>query len=397
MKSKQSMTIFFIISFLHFLSANLAHPITPTLILGLNLPGYMFGAAFAAMAFTNFLFSPFWGKMREFASAKKLLLIGSIGYGIGQYFFGIAETEITILTARSLSGFFVGAIHVSSLIYITEMSGSEETGVNLAKFTIYQALGGAAGFLIGGSIGIYSLYYTFLVQAIVIILCGLLYYFLLADNTPKSAFSDKKISFQEINPIQSFLDSKSFMTPSFALLFAVVGLSYIGSVAFDQSFNYFLKAQLELSSFYNGLFKALIGIITLITNSTICIWIIKKYDIKKATAYLLGCCTLAISLLFSISSLWILMLFCLLYFSFHSIFNPLLQDSIAGQSGAQNRNRVMGFYNAIRSLGMIIGALLSGFIYDYNVKLPFLLAAICFLLATVSMIGFISQTQRTAK
>ena len=50
---------------LYFIIANFAHPITPTFIQDLGLNDYMFGVAFASMAVTNFLFSPFWGKLSK--------------------------------------------------------------------------------------------------------------------------------------------------------------------------------------------------------------------------------------------------------------------------------------------------------------------------------------------
>lgn len=385
-KRKHGMAIFFAIAFLHAISANLAHPITPTLIVNLSLPTYMFGAAFAAMSFTNFLFSPFWGKMREFSSARTWLLVGSVGYGIGQYLFGISTTEITILAARCLAGFFVGAINVSCLIYLTEMSDAEGMGTNLVKFTISQSLGGAVGFLIGGWIGIYSIYYTFLVQAILIILAGVLFYFLLEDNPVVGLQKlDIKSFFREINPIQSFMGAKSFMNYNFAFLFGIVGFLFIGSVAFDQSFNYFLKDQLQFTSIYNGVFKAIIGIITLITNSTICLWIIKYRNIKTSTALILATCGVIISSLFAISSVPIFLAVCLVYFSFHSTLVPLLQDNIATEANANTRNLVMGFYNAIRALGMILGALFSGFLYDISPLTPFVLAAACFFISTLLM------------
>ena len=86
MKSENKMTSFFVIVFLHYAAANFAHPITPTLIVELQLPSYTFGTAFATMALTSFLFSPFWAKMKELFSARLLLLTGSVGYGLGQFF-----------------------------------------------------------------------------------------------------------------------------------------------------------------------------------------------------------------------------------------------------------------------------------------------------------------------
>jgi MFS transporter, DHA1 family, multidrug resistance protein len=64
-KKSSSLIWFFSFMMMELIFANLAHPATPALIKNLNLPDYTFGAAFASMAFTNFLFSPFWGRLSD--------------------------------------------------------------------------------------------------------------------------------------------------------------------------------------------------------------------------------------------------------------------------------------------------------------------------------------------
>ena len=383
------MTGFFVIAFLHYVAANFAHPITPTLIVELKLPSYTFGTAFAAMAMTSFLFSPFWAKMRELFSARSLLLLGSMGYGLGQLFFGLARTELSVILARAFSGFFVGAIGVSILIYITEMSDKEQVGVNLAKYAIIQALGGAAGFLLGGTIGVYSIKLTFWVQAASLSLCGIFFFLLLENNAVQKQPMPFGSLIKEMNPIRSFLDCRSFMTKSFLLLFLVIAFANVGITVFDQAFNFYLKAQFHLTSIYNGFFKAAIGMITLLVNSTVCLWIIRRGDIKKALVVVLICCAVSVSLLFGISSVPLFLAVCFVYYSFHSLIVPLLQDNAASEANYQNRNLVMGLYNAVRSLGMIGGALFSGVFYQVHAMLPFALAVVCFALAA----GFMAWHQ----
>ena len=48
----------------------------------------------------------------------------------------------------------------------------------------------------------------------------------------------------------------------------------LGFTAFDQSFNYYIKDVFGFSSGYNGLLKGAMGIITLIANTTIALWLI---------------------------------------------------------------------------------------------------------------------------
>ena len=74
------MTLFLWVIGFEYIACNLAHPMTPAIIKTLHLGDYMFGLAFAAMAITNFLFSPFWGttlyplaKIPEKARAVKII------------------------------------------------------------------------------------------------------------------------------------------------------------------------------------------------------------------------------------------------------------------------------------------------------------------------------------
>lgn len=387
MKSDRNISIFLIISFLHYLAANFAHPITPTLIVNLNLREYMFGAAFAAMAFTNFLFSPFWGKMRDFFPARKLLGIGCVGYAFGQYLFSIMKTEATILFARCFSGIFVGAISVSALVYIIDMSQKNRTGENLTKFAIVQSVGAAFGYLIGGVIGVYSIKLTFILQSLSLASCGLLFVLLLKDNAVAEYQPlQTKVFIKEINPLKAFLDCRTFMNKNMALLFIAVVLANIGTNAFDQCFNYYLKDQFHFTSVYNGAMKAVTGTITLIVNGTICIWIIRHTRVKRATGLVLAGCAASIGMMLAVNHIIMFFVICVIFYAFNASYIPLLQDCAARCVAGNNGNAIMGFYNATKSLGMICGALIAGFIYNYGSDYPFLLAGVCFAAAAVIML-----------
>ena len=388
MNSKRNISMFLAISFLHYLAANFAHPITPTLILNLNLREYMFGAAFAAMAFTNFFFSPFWGKMRDFFPTRKLLLIGCFGYACGQYLFSIMKTEATILFARCFSGVFVGAVSVSALVYVIDISEKNKTGENLTKFAIVQSVGAAFGYLIGGVLGVYSIKVTFILQSLALALSGVLFASLLKDNVvaeyqPLRA----KVFIKEINPLKAFLDSRTFMTRNMALLFIAVVLANVGTNAFDQCFNYYLKDQFHFTSLYNGVMKAITGTITLIVNGTICIWIIRHARVKRATGLILAGCAASIGMIVAADHIYLFFILCIIFYSFNASYIPLLQDCAARGVAGSNGNAIMGFYNATKSLGMICGALIAGFIYNYGSKYPFLLAGVCFAAAAVIMLA----------
>ena len=385
-RQRYNMQIFFMITLLQYLAANFAHPFTPTLIQDLGLKDYMFGLMFAAMSFTNFLFSPFWGKMREYFSARGLLFIGCLGYAGGQFLFSISKTMPIILLARCTSGVFVGAISVSTLVYATDHGVTDRAGENLAKLAILQSLGAAFGYLIGGVLGSRSIPFTFSLQVAVLALCGILYGTLLTKDQEETHESvHLKMLLKEANPLKAFSSCRAFMTVSFALLFLAVLFANLGTFAFDQCFNYYLKDQFQLSSRYNGLIKAIIGVITLIANTSICMRIMKRKNIKRPTAWIMLCGAASIFFMLQAVRLPAFVTICIAFFTFNAIYIPLLQDSVARESTKKN-NLVMGFYNAVKSMGMIGGALVAGFIYSYGAKLPFVFAGICFVLAAVFLL-----------
>lgn len=389
---RNHMKIFFILVAMESLAANFAHPITPTLIKELQLPDYAFGVLFAGMAFTNFLFSPLWAKQVKRMGSKKVLGICCIGYGVGQAMFAIMKTLPTILCARLLSGFFVGGIMVSFLTYIIHESSIEQRGKYLALSATFTTVFGAFGYMVGGFVGVKSIVLTFALQSITLMLSGVFFYLCLKDDREQDNQTENAL--KDANPFQAFIDSSKFMTIMFALLFFVVFLTSTASTAYDQCFNYYIKDQFNFNSSYNGMLKAVVGFISLLANTTICIWILNHTEVRKSIIVILG---LGGAFLLGVSFLNEILPFIIMnimFFAINAIYIPLLQDMCATRSSHKDSDMVMGFYNAMKSLGMITGALFAGFIYAFGAKLSFLFAGIFFLIAMICMFIYYQYTIR---
>ena len=384
--SQKKMYLFLVVVALESLAANFAHPITPTLIKNLALPDYMFGVAFAGMAFTNFLFSPFWAKMVNRISSRLTLLICCCGYGVGQMMFMLATKQETILIARLVSGFFVGGVMVSFLTYVINKGDPQDRGKFLALNATCTTVFGAFGYLIGGFIGVVSITFTFVLQAATLILSGILFYLFLEDD--KKQIEERFNFISDANPFKAFTDSKQFMTKIFAILFCIVFLTSLASTTYDQCFNYYIKDAFDFNSSYNGILKAVVGLISLLVNTTICLWIMRNTDVKKALIYIFfgaSTCLFAIFLLTEITPFIIVNI---IFFAFNAMHIPLVQDLCAKNSSDSNGSMVMGFYNALKSLGMVCGGLFAGFIYAMGAKLSFLFAGIFFVIALILMMVY---------
>lgn len=393
MKYKARFLLFFAAMVLFNLAANFAHPVTPTIIKDLNLPDYMFGLMLAAMQFSNFLFSPFWGKINGTISSRNTLLICCTGYGVAQLGFACATTQAVILLVRILAGVFVGGIFVSFLTYVVGTAKPEDQARYLTYSATIQAVCGAFGYLVGGVLGEFSIRGTFFLQALCLGLAGAMFRLVCLPDGQQEKMSMKQIV-KETNPLQAFLDGRYFLNMAFVMLFAVNILMNFANTGFDQVFNYYLKDQLGLTSAYNGVIKAAVGLISFVFNMTLCLWIIRKTDTKKSMILLMGLCTLTSVGTVLVPQVGLFILLSVFVYAGYSVSLPVLQNMVAVQADTARKNLVMGFYNATKSLGSIIGSLMAGFLYAVHTKLPFAVVAAAYGISVLAAVGYLLQCRK---
>jgi len=382
MREKRQVFLFFSTSVLFSLAANFAHPVTPTIIQQRGFGDYMFGVALASMMVMNFFFSPFWGRLVSFLSSRRVILICSLGYAVGQVMFGLAATENMMIVARMFAGVFTGGAFTGLLTYI--VNTSSERGKHLTIAATIQTVAGSFGYFVGGMLGELNISLAIVAQVAVLAGSGVLFYFVCEDDatTDWRSIEFKKLA-KESNPVAAFLAGGSIMTPVLISIFVVGALAMLGNNAFDQSFNYYLKAQLNLSSGYNGTIKAVIGLVSLAANSLIGMWLINRTDIKRSIIYVYLLCTSAMlgAVLMNASVPFVIAT--VIYFGFYAISVPLTQNLAAEKAIGRDSNLVMGFFNGLKSLGGIFGALAAGMLYTVNPRWPFLLGCAAFAVASV--------------
>lgn len=397
MKYKTRFMAFFACMIIFNLAANFAHPVTPTVIQELKLHDYMFGVALAVMQMTNFLMSPFWGKINNYISSRLSLFICCCGYGVAQVWFAYSTTELMIICARMFAGLFTGGIFVSFLTYVVNVSKPEDQAKYLTYSATIQSVASAFGYMIGGFIGEFSVRAAFLVQAVTLFVVAVLFYLVCQTDAPTDVKLEPRKLAKEVNPFQAFLDSRKFMTAAFAMLFLVNILINFGNTGFDQAFNYYLKDQLSLTSSYNGIIKAAVGLVSFVANMTLCIWIIHKTNTKKSIVVLISVCTAAaIGTLIS-PNIGLFLAFSVLVYAGYSVSLPVLQDMVAKMASTEQKNLVMGFYNATKSLGSIAGSLTAGFIYSVHAKLPFACTAMIYGVGVLAALGYLMYSKNGKK
>ena len=387
---KGSLGYFFTVMFVFNMAANFAHPVTPAIIVDLQLNDYMFGLALAAMMACNFLFSPFWGKLAGVVTSRKVLLFSALGYALGQVFFGMARTELEFILARLFAGVFVGGSYVALLTYPINRSAPEKQGRNLAVHATVTAVSASFGYFVGGMLGEVQVYLPVWVQVATLAVCGVLFYLGCEDDALEKA---PKLQAKDFNPFSTLWQCRRLMTPLLVCLFASYGLGNLGYIAFEQCFNYYLRDQFLLTSGYNGVIKAALGMISLVANSTLCLWILKRRRVSPYIAAVMIVCTLAMVGVISVSSLVPFIVVNVLFFAFYFVSVPLMQNRAAVLGEGPQSNLVMGALNAVKSFGSIFGSALAGFLYEGSPKAPFVFGCAAFAIAAlISM--YMSRIER---
>lgn len=390
----QKLVVFFCICTLFNMAANFVHPVTPTLIVERNLDSAVFGTALAAMQTTMFLLPPFWGKLCDYIPTKRIMLICCCGYALGQVIFGAAQNEAMVYAGRIFAGCFTGGCFTAFSNYVIHVSDPGSRGTNLTALVTIQTVGGALGYFVGGLLGVISVETAFAVQIAVLVLCGVLFRLCCLDDRAFVWKPDRPMTLREVNPFSAFASARTFMTPMLALLFAIVAVSGIGHNAYEQSFNYYIKDQFRLNSAYNGTVKAVVAVMTMVINSTVCMYLQKKTDTNKTFLPVLLLTVLPIGSAILIQDRIPFFGAYLVYHALYAVRMPLLQTLTANRATAETSNSVMGFYQSMNSLGSIFGALFAGLIYDADPMYPFVLALLAFLAAGLTGMGYVRRYLR---
>lgn len=375
------LTLFLTVS----IATNFVHPITPTLFTQLNLPKHMFGTAFAMMATATFLFAPMWGKISDKFGKIPTMSVAILGYTLGQVIFGISGTSAGILLGRFVGGAFMGGFTVTSMAYIVDMTVPKNRAKYLTYLAVTQTMSGAMGYLIGGLIGNNSLVIPFIAQVIILVLGSAMMYILLAEPVRQidtSAAIPKEAT--SINPFKALMDAGKVITIPMLVFLISVFVTSFASMAHDNAFNYYMKDALQFPPAYNGIVKAIIGVVGLTANFTINMWLSAHTNLRKSIIGVLSICAAVPFVCVFISGGKIPFIIAnIVFYAFNAMWLPMQQTLAAQDSGAQSSGTVAGLYTSAKSIGMIFGPLFAGFIYNVNPKAPFVTSGVAFAIAAV--------------
>jgi len=381
---RRSYIWFYIIYTLQWMAANYAHPVTPTLIGNLNLGDYMFGVAFASMCLGQFMFSPFWGKLSDRVGRVKIMLICGLGYGLGQAVFGLARGELGIILGRFMGGLFCSGGTVAQMSYLMDIAADEKERAR--HFTISLTLMmvvSAFGYLVGGFVGDWSIPATFALQTLTLMGTGVGFWLTLKDVPGKDFVKRTPLKpvIKEANPFAALNFKGQKMSRALLLLSACALFSSLGSTAYEQCYNYYIKDVFNFMPSGNGILKSILGVVTMVVNFTIGMRIMKRRDLHRVLVVIALICGVSNFFIVTTEGLVVFIILNVIIYAAWCLYQPMLQTVYSDAGRDHDNGQIMGLLNSIKAFGNVFGALLAGFLYELTPKTPFVFAAVAFALA----------------
>lgn len=354
---------------------NMLNPVTPALFLKLKMPDYMFGVGFAFMAIATFLFSPIWGRMCRKIGCVNVFLLGFLLYGCTQILFFVSTKQIPILFCRFSGGVAYSAGVVASMSCLMDIAGEDEKYNYMLYHSAITTVGVALGYALGGILGSVSIAVVFQSQIVALMIMTVATKALLKEDlfaeTEKTTEKEEKTK-EKFSP----------MNKRAVLFLSIVFLSSFATTSYDTAYNYYIKEALNLPNYCNGLIRGGIGMIALAVDFTIGVRIVRSRKARKKIIPIFAFCAVSAWLAPQIETVWIFIIANFVFFAFNSLYIPV-QQALATDSDGEDSTSIAGRFTSVLFAGKVTGSLFSGFIYSYGNKLPFLAAAVVFLISAV--------------
>ena len=374
-------TIYLIIlAWFQSITFNIAHPITPSLVNYLNIPERMFGIFFSMMSLGIVIASPFWGILADRGKPTIYMLFGAFLYALGQFGFGYSQDVILMTISRFVSGLGASSLLTITAALIVQQQENLNVGKALSWLGAFIILGSSIGYYIGGFASTFketlqadSFQYVFFIQIVLIALYGMLVWLITKPIssvylTKKSTMIDDIRNMTRI-PFDQFL---FFLSLSLATMSYIYMSKYLDVYFNTLGFNPSILGEFVLISGAISVLFTLIVVPKIIHSKPI-FWIF-VFFMMSVTSLLI---------VFRLPNFLLSMYTIYMFFIIaKASYQPFEQNYIA-TFGTLPYGALMGIRQLFVGIGMVLGPIFLGFIYDFNSILSFDIAALMILISLV--------------
>ncbi|MED4695793.1 MFS transporter [Peribacillus frigoritolerans] len=378
-KEKVSIALALSSLFIAYLGMGLASPVMPSIAEELSLNGAVVGYLFAVMAFAQFLASPFTGVWVDSIGRKKMIVIGLLLFSFSEALFGFADETWLLFVSRLLGGVSAAFIMPAVVTYVTDKT----TLSNRAKVLGYQSAAISLGFIIGpgvgGLIAEIGIRAPFFFASAISLIATIIIFILLDDSITVEQLQKNRAS--AVRPVFIQEYKKSFQPKYFTPLLIVFILAF-GLAVYEMMFSLFVDEKFGFTIRDISIVitvGSIAGVVAQIIFFDKLVNVIGERMLINLT--LLSAAIFIFLTILIDGYLTMIVVTSIVFFSC-DILRPAVTSFLSKIAG-ENQGYIAGMNSAYTSLGIILGPIIGGILFDINIDMPYIFATIVLVIAFV--------------
>ncbi|MHB8155795.1 MAG: MFS transporter [Desulfocucumaceae bacterium] len=366
MKNIRAVSVLFVILFLIMVGFGIVIPVLPYFVVHLGGGPTALGIFMASYSLMQFFFAPLWGRLSDRIGRRPVLLIGLAGYGITFILFGFASQLWMMFAIRILSGILSSAALPTAMAYMADITDGEERSKGMGIMGAAMGLGMIFGPALGGWLGQYNFSLPFFAAGGLAVL-----------NLPftlaflPESHKEKGVQSAQVKP---GITLEVIRNPLFFLFFLGFIINF-SMALFEGTFALYAADKAGFGTRELGTLFAILGVFGVVVQGGLLGRLSKKYGdaaVIKTGVFISS----AGMLLILLSSDRGILYFTTVIFNVGiSLLGPssssLVTKKTTGGQGAS-----LGLMQSFGSLGRILGPVVGGALYAFNLNAPYALGSV---------------------
>ncbi|GIO14385.1 tetracycline resistance MFS efflux pump [Cohnella xylanilytica] len=381
LKNRGALPILMLNLFLVFTGIGLIIPIMPKFMNELGIGGSTMGLLVATFSLTQFLFSPYAGRLADTYGRKRMIVIGMLVFAFSEALFGIASSSFLLFVSRMLGGVSAAMIMPAVMAYAADMTSDEERAAGMGYINASITTGFIIGPGIGGYIAEFGIRAPFYAAGIGgVVAAGITLLFLRESLPAQAAPADSGQTAAAAPKIGLLTQLRSSYREPYFLSLIIVFVMSFGLANFETVFGLFVDHKFGFDPQDIAFIITFGSIAGAVVQLTIFSWILNRFGEKRVISVCLLFAGIFILMTLFVHRFWLIFAVTFIVFLAIDILRPAIGTQMS-RLAKDEQGYVAGLNSAFTSLGNIAGPIVAGFLFDRNVNYPYTLACVVLLIS----------------
>lgn len=293
--------------------------------------------------------------------------MGAIGNALSMLFFGLSTQLWMLYLSRALAGSLSSATMPTAMAYIGDSTSKEERGKGMGIMGAAMGVGMVIGPGLGGWMAEYSIQAPFYFAAGLSTLAALLILIILPDSLP----AEKRLVTSNAPKGPQFKEMRLALSTPIGILLVLAFLLSFGLTNFEAVFGLYALERFNYGPQRVGIILTVIGTISAIMQGGLTGPITKRWGETPVIRLSLICSAVGFVLMLTAYNYSTVLITVGLFILSNTLLRPAV-SSLTSKRAIGGQGIALGLNNAFMSLGRIIGPVWAGFVFDFNIKIPYL-------------------------